>query len=202
MLDILLKGGPVLWLILALVVPVLAVVVDRLLYFQRIRTDEDKLLARVKAAIEKGRHDEALAICDTNEAPLGALIRAGIDNRTLPESELREVVREAAVRELPRVEAGIAAVGTIGNIAPLLGLLGTVSGIINSFNVLGDFGAASDPSVLAKGIAEALITTAAGIMLAVPSMVAYSFLAGTANKVIGALEGQAGDLVRILKRRG
>jgi biopolymer transport protein ExbB len=202
MLDILLKGGPVLWLILALVVPVLAVVVDRLLYFQRIRTDEDKLLARVKAAIEKGRHDEALAICDTNEAPLGALIRAGIDNRTLPESELREVVREAAVRELPRVEAGIAAVGTIGNIAPLLGLLGTVSGIINSFNVLGDFGAASDPSVLAKGIAEALITTAAGIMLAVPSMVAYSTLAGMANKVIGALEGQAGDLVRILKRRG
>jgi len=202
MVDILLNGGPVLWLILALVVPVLAVVVDRLLYFQRIRTDEDKLLARVKAAIEKGRHDEALAICDTNEAPLGALIRAGIDNRTLPESELREVVREAAVRELPRVEAGIAAVGTIGNIAPLLGLLGTVSGIINSFNVLGDFGAASDPSVLAKGIAEALITTAAGIMLAVPSMVAYSFLAGTANKVIGALEGQAGDLVRILKRRG
>jgi biopolymer transport protein ExbB len=185
-----------------LAVPVLAVVVDRLLYFRRIHTDEDKLLARVKSAIEKGHHEEALAICDTNEAPLGALIRAGIDNRNLPEAELREVVRDAAVRELPRVEAGISAVGTIGNIAPLLGLLGTVSGIINSFNVLGDFGAASDPSVLAKGIAEALITTAAGILLAVPAMVAYSTLAGMANQVIGALEGQSGDLVRILKRRG
>ncbi len=201
MLDILVKGGPVLWVILALVVPVLAVVVDRMLYFRRIHTDEDKLLGRVKAAIEKGRHEEALAICDTNEAPLGALIRCGIDNRTLPEGELREVVREAAVRELPRVEAGIAAVGTIGNIAPLLGLLGTVSGIINSFNVLGDFGASADPSILAKGIAEALITTAAGILLAVPAMVAYSTLAGMANKVIGTLEGQAGDIVRMLKRR-
>ncbi|MEI8095535.1 MAG: MotA/TolQ/ExbB proton channel family protein [Spirochaetales bacterium] len=202
MLDILVKGGPVLWLIMVLAVPVLAVVVERLLYFRRIHTDEDKLLSRVKSAIEKGHHEEALAICDTNEAPLGALIRSGIESRNLPEAELREVVREAALRELGRIEAGIAAVGTIGNIAPLLGLLGTVSGIINSFNVLGDFGAASDPSVLAKGIAEALITTAAGIVLAVPSMVAYSTLSGMANKIIGALEGQAGDLVRILKRRG
>jgi len=199
MIDVLLKGGPILWIILALAIPVLAIVVERLLYFRRIATDEDKLFARVKTAVEKGHYDEALAICDTVEAPLGGLIRAGIENRTLPDAELKEAVRDAAIRELPQIEHTIQAVNVIAGISPLMGLLGTVSGIISSFNILGQFGAVSDPSVLAKGISEALLTTAAGIVIAVPSMIAYAWLSGKANSVIGRLEGQANDLVRIVK---
>lgn len=201
MFDLLMKGGPVLWVILALAIPVLAILVERILYFRRIATDEDKLFGRVKGAVEKGHFDEALAICDTVEAPIGALIRAGIENRNLPETELKDAVRDAAVRELPQIEHSIQAVNVIGNISPLLGLLGTVTGIINSFNVLGEFGSVSDPSVLAQGISEALLTTAAGILIAVPSMVAYSWLSGRANTVIGRLEGQASELVRIVRRK-
>ncbi len=201
MFELLMKGGPVLWVILALAIPVLAIVVERILYFRRIATDEDKLFGRVKGAVEKGHFDEALAICDTVEAPIGGLIRAGIENRNLPEAELKDAVRDAAVRELPQIEHSIQAVNVIGNISPLLGLLGTVTGIINSFNVLGEFGSVSDPSVLAQGISEALLTTAAGILVAVPSMVAYSWLAGRANTVIGRLEGQASELVRIVRRK-
>jgi len=200
MIDVLLKGGPILWVILLLAVPVLAIVVERVLYFRKIATDEDKLFARVKGAIEKGHFDEALAICDTVEAPLGGLIRAGIENRSLPEADLKEAVRDAAVKELPQIEHTIQAVNVIANISPLMGLLGTVSGIINSFNVLGSFGAVSDPSILAKGISEALLTTAAGIVIAVPSMVIYAWLAGKANSVIGRLEGQANDLVRLVRK--
>jgi len=199
MIDVLLKGGPILWVILLLAIPVLAIVVERILYFRKIATDEEKLFARVKGAIEKGHFDEALAICDTVEAPLAGLIRAGIEYRALPEAELKEAVRDAAVQELPLIEHTIQAVNVIANISPLLGLLGTVSGIINSFNVLGQFGAVSDPSVLAKGISEALLTTAAGIIIAVPSMVAYAWLSGKANSVIGRLEGQANDLVRLIR---
>ena len=201
MIDVLLKGGPILWVILTLAVPVLAIVVERLLYFRRIATDEDKLFARVKGAVEKGHFDEALAICDTVEAPLGGLIRAGIENRALSEADLKEAVRDAAIKELPQIEHTIQAVNVIANISPLMGLLGTVSGIISAFNVLGSFGAVSDPSVLAKGISEALLTTAAGIVIAVPSMIAYAWLSGKANAVIGRLEGQANDLVRIVKSR-
>ena len=201
MFDLLLKGGPILWVILALAIPVLAILVERVLYFRKIATDEDKLFARVKGAVEKGHCDAALAICDTAEAPLAGLIRAAVENRTLPEADLKEAVKDAAVRELPAIEHSIQAVNVIGNISPLMGLLGTVSGIINSFNVLGSFGAVSDPSVLAKGISEALLTTAAGIIIAVPSMVAYAWLAGKANAVIGRLEGQANDLVRLVRRK-
>jgi biopolymer transport protein ExbB len=200
MFDVLLKGGPILWIILLLAVPVIAILIERLLYFKRIATDEDRLFARVKGAIEKGHHDEALAICDTVEAPLAALIRAGIEYRALPEAELKETVRDAAVRELPQIERTIGVVNVIGNISPLLGLLGTVSGIISSFNVLGSFGAVTDPSVLAKGISEALLTTAAGIVIAVPAMIVYAWLSSKANAVIGRLEGQANDLVRLILR--
>ena len=200
MFDVLIKGGPILWVILALAIPVLAIVVERILYFRRIGTDENKLFSRVKGAIEKGHFDEALAICDTVEAPIGGLIRAGIENRALPEADLKEAVHDAAVRELPQIERTIQAVNVIANISPMVGLLGTVSGIINSFNVLGQFGAVSDPSVLAKGISEALLTTAAGIVIAVPSMIAYSWLSGKANAVIGRLESQANEMVRIVRR--
>lgn len=200
MFDLLIKGGPILWVILLLAIPVLAILIERLLYFRRISTDEEKLLARVKGAVEKGHYDEALAICDTVEAPVGGLIRAAVENRQLSEADLREAVRDAAVRELPQVEQSIQAVNVIANISPLLGLLGTVTGIINSFNVLGEFGAVTDPSVLAKGISEALLTTAAGILIAVPSMIAYAWLAGKANSVIGRLEGQANELVRLVRR--
>lgn len=200
MFDLLIKGGPILWVILLLAIPVLAILIERLLYFRRISTDEEKLLARVKGAVEKGHFDEAMAICDTVEAPVGGLIRAAVENRQLSEDDLKEAVRDAAVRELPQVEQSIQAVNVIANISPLLGLLGTVTGIINSFNVLGEFGAVTDPSVLAKGISEALLTTAAGILIAVPSMVAYAWLAGKANSVIGRLEGQANELVRLVRR--
>lgn len=201
MFDVLIKGGPILWVILALAIPVLAILVERVLFFRRIATDEDKLFARVKGAIEKGHFDEALAICDTVEAPIGGLIRAGLENRSLPEADLKDAVRDAAVKELPQIEHTIQAVNVIAGIAPMVGLLGTVTGIINSFNVLGEFGAVSDPSVLAKGISEALLTTAAGIVIAVPSMVVYAWLSGKANSVIGRLEGQANELVRLVRRK-
>lgn len=201
MFDLLLKGGPILWVILLLAVPVLAILIERLLYFRRISTDEDKLFARVKGAVEKAHYDEALAICDTVEAPIAGLIRAAVENRDLPEADLKEAVKDAAVRELPAIEHSIAAVNVIAGISPLLGLLGTVSGIIASFNVLGSTAAQTDPSVLAKGISEALLTTAAGILIAVPSMVIYAWLSGAANQVIGRLEGQANELVRIVRRK-
>jgi len=125
----------------------------------------------------------------------------GIESRLLPEPDLKDAVRDAAVRELPQIEQNIQAVNVIANISPMLGLFGTVAGIINSFDILGQFGAVSDPSVLAKGISEALLNTGAGIIIAVPAMVAYAWLSGKANAVIGRLEGQANDLVRIVRRK-
>jgi len=198
MLDFIVKGGPVLWVIMALSVVAAAIIIERLLYFKRIAVDEDKLYARVRDSIEKGHYDEALSICDQNLSPFSALMRVGVENRGRGEELQKEMLKDAAALESPRLERGISALGTISNIAPLLGLLGTVTGTMKAFGVLGQFGAVSDPTVLAKGVSEALITTVGGIVVAVPCVIFYNYLVGKVNLIMLKLESQVNALVGII----
>lgn len=200
MIETFLKGGFVMWPILLLGILAVVIIVERLLYLKRIKVDEDKLFERVKGALEKGHYDEAKSICDNTESPLGALIQTGIDNRNEADHIQRELLKDAASQEVPRLEKHIGSLGTISHIAPLLGLLGTVTGNIAAFGVLGSFGSVSDPSVLARGIAEALITTAAGIIVAIPAVIFYNYLVGRVNGIITRMETQVNDLVLVLKR--
>ena len=205
MLDFIVKGGIVLWVIMGLSVVGLAIVIERFLYFRSIRTDEEKLFQRVKASVEKGHFEEALSICDNNESPLSALIKVGIEFRSYPESAQKEVLKDAAAQEVPRLERNVSALGTIAHIAPLLGLLGTVTGTMKAFGVLGRFGAVADPSILAKGVSEALITTVAGIVVAVPAVIFYNYLVTKVNLILLKMENQVTALILMInsgKRRG
>jgi len=198
MLDFIVKGGIVLWIIMGLSVVAVAIIIERLLYFRRIAVDEEKLYSRVRASIEKGHYDEALAICDQNLSPFSSLMRAGIEHRNKSEELQKEMLKDAAALEVPRLERGISALGTISNIAPLLGLLGTVTGTMKAFGVLGQFGAVSDPSVLASGVSEALITTVGGIVVAVPCVIFYNFLVGRVNLIMVKLENQVNLLIAMI----
>ncbi|HPB66249.1 MAG TPA: MotA/TolQ/ExbB proton channel family protein [Spirochaetales bacterium] len=205
MLDFIVKGGIILWIIMALSVVGLAIIIERVLYFRSIKTDEDKLFQRVKASVEKGHFDEALSICDNNESPLSALIKVGIEYRAYPESAQKEVLKDAAAQEVPRLERNVSTLGTIAHIAPLLGLLGTVTGTMKAFGVLGRFGSVADPSILAKGISEALITTVGGIVVAVPAVIFYNLLVTKVNLILLKMENQVTALVMMInsgKRRG
>ena len=205
MLDFIVKGGIILWIIMALSVVGLAIIIERVLYFRSIKTDEDKLFQRVKASVEKGHFDEALSICDNNESPLSALIKVGIEYRSYPESAQKEVLKDAAAQEVPRLERNVSTLGTIAHIAPLLGLLGTVTGTMKAFGVLGRFGSVADPSILAKGISEALITTVGGIVVAVPAVIFYNLLVTKVNLILLKMENQVTALVMMInsgKRRG
>jgi len=195
MLDFIVKGGVILWIIMALSVVAAAIIIERLLYFRRIATDEEKLYARVKASIEQGHYNEALAICDQNLSPFSSLMRSGIEHRRKSEEMQKEMLKDAAALEVPRLEGGISALGTISNIAPLLGLLGTVTGTMKAFGVLGQFGAVSDPSVLANGVSEALITTVGGIVVAVPAVIFYNYLVNKVNLIMVKLESQVNALI-------
>lgn len=195
MLDFIVKGGIVLWIIMGLALVGLAVVIERILYFRRIAVDEEKLFQRMKATLEKGHYDEALAICDTNLSPLSSLMKVGIEHRNYPEAVQKEVLKDAAAQEVPRLEKNISTLGTISNIAPLLGLLGTVTGTMKAFGVLGQFGAVSDPSILANGVSEALITTVGGIVVAVPAVIFYNYLVNKVGLIIIKIENQVNALV-------
>jgi biopolymer transport protein ExbB len=198
MLDFVVQGGLVLWIIMALAVVAIAVVAERLLYFRRIAGDEEALYRRIKSSLEKGHYEEALAICDTNLSPLSGLMKVGIEHRDYAEGVQKEVLKDAAAQEVPRLEKNIQVLGTIANISPLLGLLGTVTGTMKAFGVLGQFGAVSDPSVLANGVAEALITTVGGIIVAVPAVIFYNYLVGKANLLIIKLENQVNALILMI----
>lgn len=198
MLEFIVKGGLVLWIIMALSVVAAIIIIERFLYFRRINVDEEKLFLRIKASIEKGHYDEALSICDNNLSPLSALIKVGIEHRGYPSATQKEVLKDAANQEIPRLEKNVSILGTIAHIAPLLGLLGTVTGTMQSFGVLGRFGAVADPSILAKGISEALITTVGGIVVAVPAVIFYNLLVTKVNLILIKMENQVNSLILMI----
>lgn len=198
MIDFIVLGGWVLWVILALSVVACVIIVERLIYLRRISGDEDKLFQRVKTSLMQGHYNEALAICDNNLSPFSSLLKIGIENRKQPESVQRDILKDAAALEAPKLEKGLTTLGTISTIAPLLGLLGTVTGTMKAFGVLGKFGAVSDPSALANGVSEALITTVGGIVVAVPVIIFYNFLVSRVNQILTMLENRVNMLVLLI----
>lgn len=198
MINFIVQGGWVLWVIMALSVVACIIVVERLIYLRRISVDEDKLFQRVKASLIEGHYNEALAICDNNLSPFSSLLKTGIENRRQPETVQRDILKDAAALEAPKLERGLSTLGTISTIAPLLGLLGTVTGTMKAFGVLGKFGAVSDPSALANGVSEALITTVGGIIVAVPVIIFYNFLVSRVNQILSMLENRVNMLVLLI----
>ena len=195
------KGGLVMLLIGVLSIIAAVIVIERMLYFRGRGADEEKLLKGLSDTLEKGLLDQAKGVCDQFHAPLASLISAGITRvheRKVSAKELRDYLLETASLEIPKEERFLSALGTIAHIAPLLGLLGTVTGNIRAFGVLGELGAITDPALLSRGISEALLTTAAGIIVSIPAIIFYNFLVNKVNHRIIRLESRAAELASLL----
>lgn len=199
MIELLQKGGVIMGIILLLSLVAAVIIIERLVFFRKIRVDEEKMISRLKVALEKHHFEEAAAICDNNPSPITNLMKVGIDHRDYSESEIKESIMNAANLEIPRLERFLPALGTAAHIAPLLGLLGTVTGNIQAFGVLGQFAGGGDPRALASGIAEALLTTAAGIVVSIPAIIFYNHLVSKVNHIIIRLENRVSELVLLLK---
>lgn len=200
MFDILQQGGIVLGLIMLLSLIATVIIIERLLYFRKIRVDEEQMLTRLKITMSKGHYDEALSICDSNPSPITNLMRVGIEHRGFSPQVIKDTVLDAANMEIPKMERFLSSLGTIATISPLLGLLGTVIGNIEAFDVLNALGGAGDPSELAGGISKALITTAAGIIVSIPATIFYNYLVTKVNHTIIRLENRVSELVALLGR--
>jgi biopolymer transport protein ExbB len=200
MLDLLNRGGLLMYAILGLSIIAVAIVIERLLYLKKIKGDEGPLIGRLKSTLEKSHFDEALAICEANPSPFSNLMKVAIEHRHYSEESIKDAITDAANMEIPRLERYLSFLGTIAHIAPLLGLLGTVTGNIRAFGVLGDFEAAGgNPALLAQGISEALLTTAAGLVVAIPSIIFYNYLVSRVNHMIIRFENRVTELVLLIK---
>ena len=195
MIDFIVRGGIVMWCIVGLALVATVIIIERLLYLRRISRDEEKLFKYAKMSLQRGHYQETLSICDNNLSPFSNLLKAGIANMDQPESLQKEMIRDAASQEEPKLQRGLWWLGSICTIAPLLGLLGTVTGTMKAFGVLGKFGAVSDPTTLASGVSEALITTVGGIIVAVPTTLFYNYFVTKVNMILNNLESQVNTLV-------
>jgi biopolymer transport protein ExbB len=202
MFEILVRGGITMPFIILCSIIGVVIIIERLLFFRKIKIDESKMIDRLKVTLEKKHFDEALSICETNPSPVTNLMKVGIEHRQYGREVLKDAIVDAANLEIPALERNISALGTIANIAPLLGLLGTVFGIISSFGILGTLGVQPDPAMLARGIAEALISTASGIIVALPAIIFYNYLVNKVNHIIIRLENRVNGLVFLLGRSG
>lgn len=167
----------------------LTIIVDRFIYFTRVKSQDDLLAPKIVSLIKDSEIKAAIALCETNKSPLSNILIAGLKNTNMP----KEFMQSQSNKELPKLERFISALSTISTVAPLLGLLGTILGMIQSFAVISVVGSGK-PTALAGGIANALLTTAAGLIIAIPSVVFYNYFVNTINSRILFMENLSNEV--------
>ena len=201
MWEIILAGGPVMAPIILCSVVAAAITIERLWSLQRKRVIPRELTDRVWKLVEtrtlNDRHIEALA----RNSPLGRVLAAGLANRHHGRDIMKEVIEDTGRHVVHELERFLNTLGTIAAMSPLLGLLGTVIGMIQAFNTITTAGV-GDPRALAGGIGVALITTAAGLMVAIPALFAYRYLRGVVDALVVDMEKEAIKLVQAFDRSG
>jgi biopolymer transport protein ExbB len=192
MWEIVRAGGPFMWPIILCSVIAVAIVAERLWTLQERRVMPPELSRKVWTLIESGQiNDRVIAALEQNSV-LGRLLAAGLSNRHRGRQVLMERLEDAGRHAVHDLERFLNSLGTIAGISPLLGLLGTVTGIIKAFEALAA-GGIGDPRALSGGISEALITTAAGLCVAIPSLIAFRYLRGRVDALVVQMEK---DVVR------
>lgn len=185
--ELLARGGPVMYPLAAVSVAALAITLERAWFFVRLGREGEDLLDAMRAYLGEGRLLEAMQWVRRFHGPAAAVLAEGLAAWDRPVEELRERMERVGQEEVARMEARLAWLDAIVTGAPMLGLLGTVTGIIRSFRVLSHLQGIDTPSALSAGIAEALITTAAGLVIAIPALFAYVYFSGLVDRRVATL---------------
>ena len=196
------NGGPVIWLILAAAAIAAAVFVERALFCHRSQINSTAFLNGVRTVVKRGNVVEAISICDATPGPVARLVKAAILQRDNGRERVREAVEEAGLTEVPRLEEKLNLLATIAQIAPLLGLFGTIVGFISVFNQIEAKGLYAHIELLSHGIWQSLICAAAGIAVAIPAHAAYNYLVSRVNKIVLDMERAASEIVNIVTENG
>lgn len=185
------------YVLLACSVVALTIALERLYNLLRAQNDADKLIGAVKRHLNQGRFLEALKFAKQERGPIAAVLAAGIQNYGRDLNEVERNMNLVAEQELYRMRKRLPALQIIATISPLLGLLGTVTGEIKVFNVLGQLQGVSDPVAMSSGIAEALLTTAYGLIIAIPVSVIYSYLDSLVVKNVTSMNRAMAEILDI-----
>jgi len=192
------KGGPIVWPILGIGILALLIVLERCHFLVRKSVNADRFMGTVCSHIDREEWGECLDFCSAREKkPIPRVMMTGITCREMNRQDLENALQEAILNEIPRLERFMSTLGMLAAIAPLLGLLGTVTGMINTFHAITFFGT-GNPRLMSGGISEALVTTMLGLSVAIPIMLAHTLLSRRVENMIATMEEKAVSLMNQL----
>ncbi len=188
-------GGPVMWPLLAFSMLAVIFIIERFFALRRAKINVNEFLAKTRKELIVNRSvKSAIKVCEDYRGPVASILKAGLLKYGQPREDVEKTIENAALYEMGRLEKNLVWLASIANVAPLLGFFGTVAGMIKSFDALAEAGL-SNPGLVASGISEALITTAAGLFVAIPAQLAYNFFMSRINKFVRDIETSSNMLL-------
>jgi len=199
MIDYLQKGGPLMWVLLGLSILCGGVFLERILFLNQITIPVADFLRGLSNLIREKRWAEAQIECAAVPAPVTRVLHAAVLRHNQPREELRAIVQDAGQLEVSRLERRINILSAASVIAPLIGLLGTVVGLLNSFTNLSAAQGSATPAEVAAGVYQSLITAALGLVVAIPAYLCYAFLSARARAIMHDLERAGVEVVNLIE---
>lgn len=202
LLEIFLKGGFIMWPILLGSIIGLAVSIDRFLMLRKAKINVPAFMVRIRGFIKKKDISGAISYCMQEKSPVANIVRKGLKKYKYGHDRVKDAIENAGSQEVSKLEKGLSVLASVAGIAPLLGFLGTVTGMIQAFMTIQDLAGAANPSDLAGGIWEALITTAFGLIIGIPALALYNYFLSAVKKLVGEMETVANDVIDVIQDGG
>ena len=202
LLDIFLKGGFIMWFILLSSIIGLAVSIDRFIMLRKAKINVPAFMVRIRGFIKKKDISGAISYCMQEKSPVANIVRKGLKKYKYGHDRVKDAIENAGRQEVSKLEKGLSVLASVAGIAPLLGFLGTVTGMIQAFMTIQDLAGAANPSDLAGGIWEALITTAFGLIIGIPAFALYNYFLSAVKKLVGEMETVANDVIDVIQDGG
>jgi len=198
MIELFMRGGPLMYPILLCSVIGWAIFMERIFAYIKVRRQLKPLLMAVESFLQEDKAKEAVELCAEKKSPLARILLVVLKNRGSQRGYMKSLAEEVGEREAVALQRYLGLLGTIANITPLLGLLGTVLGMIKAFNVIATQGMGT-PASLGGGISEALITTAAGLTVAVPMILLHRYLSSRSERLVLELEETTMQIIDLVE---
>ncbi len=193
------KGGLLMWVILFNGLLALVILLERLFHLHRAKIHTRDFITGIINILKRGNVMESIALCDETSGPVAQVVKTAVMNHDRGREEIREAMEDAARAEVARLERRLPVLATVAQVTPLIGFLGTVTGMIKIFMVIQTTQLAT-PGQLAGGVWEALLTTAGGLVIAIPAYVAYNYLVGRVQNLVLDMECAANEILNFLSR--
>lgn len=195
---ILSNGGPIFWLIMLTGAVGIVVFIERYFHCHRAQINSTEFLSGVRTVLKRANVVEAISICEATPGPVARLVKTAILNREHGRERVREAIEEAGLAEVPRLEAKLNLLATIAQLAPLLGLFGTIWGFMEVFDQMKAAGLYTNIKDLSTGVWHALICAAAGLAVAIPTHAGYNYLVSRVSSIVLDMERAATEIVNIV----